>query len=141
MSFSNYLETNLLDHIFGTDSWSKPSEIAICALTTNAIDGDTGQFSTGTGVEVADSNAYARVQLDASDSNWTVTTGQVVNAVDITFPQATGSWGTVVAIAVTDDATHDSGNLLAYAALDTSKTIDDGDVLQVPAGSLVITLD
>jgi hypothetical protein len=31
--------------------------------------------------------------------------------------------------------------MIAYAALTTSKTIDTGDVLRVPAGDLSVTLD
>ena len=33
------------------------------------------------------------------------------------------------------------GNLIAYGALTTSKTIDTGDVFRIPAGDLDITLD
>jgi len=33
------------------------------------------------------------------------------------------------------------GNLLAYAALTSSKTIETGDVFRVPAGDLDISLD
>jgi len=33
------------------------------------------------------------------------------------------------------------GNLLAYAALTSAKTIETGDVFRVPAGDLDITLD
>jgi len=33
------------------------------------------------------------------------------------------------------------GNLIAYAALTTSKTIDTGDVFRLPSGDLDITLD
>jgi hypothetical protein len=34
-----------------------------------------------------------------------------------------------------------SGNLLAYADLTTSKTIDTGDVLRFNTGTLIVTLD
>ncbi len=33
------------------------------------------------------------------------------------------------------------GNLIAYAALTTSKAIDTGDVFRLPAGDLDVTLD
>jgi hypothetical protein len=45
----------------------------------------------------------------------------------------------VVAAAIFDAST--SGNMLAFANLDTSKTIDSGDVLRFNAGSLDLTLD
>jgi len=50
-----------------------------------------------------------------------------------------GGYGTVVAVGVFDAAT--GGNLLAYADLTASKTIDTGDVFRIPAGDLDITLD
>jgi hypothetical protein len=34
-----------------------------------------------------------------------------------------------------------AGNLIAYAALTTSKAIDTGDVLRLPANDLDITMD
>jgi hypothetical protein len=42
-------------------------------------------------------------------------------------------------VGVFDAAT--SGNLMAYATLSSSKTIDTGDVFRVPTGDLDITLD
>jgi len=42
-------------------------------------------------------------------------------------------------VGVFDAAT--SGNLMAYASLSSSKTIDTGDVFRVPAADLDITLD
>ena len=33
------------------------------------------------------------------------------------------------------------GNLIAYAALTTSKAIDTGDVFRLPSGDLDVTLD
>ncbi|MBM3616646.1 MAG: hypothetical protein FJX28_14855 [Alphaproteobacteria bacterium] len=61
------------------------------------------------------------------------------NNAAIEFPTASGSWGTITHVAVFDAST--SGNMIAYASLTASKTIDTGDVLRVPAGDLDITLD
>jgi len=33
------------------------------------------------------------------------------------------------------------GNLIAYAALTTSKAIDTGDVMRIPASDLDVTMD
>jgi hypothetical protein len=55
------------------------------------------------------------------------------------FPAATASWGTVTHVGLYDAST--SGNLLAYAALSVSKTIDSGDVLRIPSNDLDITRD
>lgn len=139
---SDYLENNLVTHIFRTSSWSKPSVLAIALLTTNAADSDSGQFSTGTGVEVTNANAYSRQSRNPLDANWAAATGgngQTSNVAAITFTQATGSWGTVAAMAIVDNATYDSGNMLFYSAVGTSRTIDNGDTAEFAASAITVT--
>lgn len=141
-AFSNYLENSLITHIFRTASYTKPTTLAIALLTTAAVDGDTGAFS-GTGVEVANANGYARQTLNPSDSNWAAPSGGngvTSNLATVTFPRATGSWGNVVGLAVVDSATYGQGNLLFYGALATPRTIDSGTTLSFEPGDLVITL-
>lgn len=140
---SDYLENSLIDHVLRTSSFSKPSTLAIALLTTAAIDADTGQFSTGTGIEVPDANAYARQTNNPSDSNWAAPSagnGQSSNVNAITYPTATGSWGTIVASAIVDSATYDSGNMLFHGVNAAAKVINLNDVFSFPAGNLKITL-
>lgn len=149
---SDFLEDEVVKHIFRTGSFTKPTSIEIALLTTNAIDGDTGQFSTGTGVEVTNANAYVRAgdgdaqsnTMDPLDANWTATSGgdgQTDNASAITFPQASGSWGTVAAMAFVDSITFDAGNMLFFSAVDTSRAIDNGDTAEFAIGAITITFD
>ena len=65
--------------------------------------------------------------------------GTKSNGTTITFPTATADWGTVVAVGIFDAATN--GNLLFWANLTTSKTIQNGDTAQFAAGSLTFTED
>jgi hypothetical protein len=53
-------------------------------------------------------------------------------------PASGGNWGTITHIAIFDAST--SGNMLGWAQLTSSRTINDGDVLRIPAGDLDITL-
>lgn len=111
-------------------------------MTTNADDDDTGQFSTSTGVEVTNANAYSRQARNPLDANWSAATGgagQTANVAAITFSQATGSWGTVAAMAITDSSTYDSGNLLFYSTVGTSRTIDNGDTAEFAASAITVT--
>ncbi len=145
-AFSNYLEEELQKHVFRTGSFTKPTTLAIALLTTAAIDADTGQFTLGTGVEVANANGYARQSLNPLDANWsdpaTGTQGEVDNSSKITFgPASGGDWGTVVAVAICDSATYDSGNMLYHGTLTTSKTVSDGDTFEFNIGDLNIALD
>lgn len=140
---SDYLESALIDHIFRTSSFTKPSVLAIALLTTNAVDADSGVFTTGTGVEVTNAGAYARVSRNPLDANWTATAGgdgQTDNAAAITFTQATGSWGTVNAFAIVDNATYNTGNMLFYSAVTTPRAIDNGDTAEFAAGAITVTL-
>ena len=142
MSASNYLEDELVKHIFRTGSFTKPTVLGIALLTTAAVDADTGQFTTGTGVEVANAGSYARKDHPPLDANWTATSGgdgQTDNAVDVLFVQATANWGTVVAIGICDSITYDAGNLLFHNTIDTPRVIDNGDTAKFEAGALKVT--
>ena len=145
-AMSNYLEQNLLTHIFRTGTFTKPTTIAVALLTTAAVDGDTGTFSAGTGDEVANTFAYARQTLNPADANWTSPGAGVAgettdNASAITFPSASGgNWGTVVGVALTSSATYNAGELYFYGTLATNKVVNDGDTLKFDTGDLNVTL-
>lgn len=126
MSFSNYLENKVLLHVFGATAYTAPSTLYVALFTS-----DPGE--TGSGTEVS-GGSYAR-----QTATFTVTDNQASNTAAVEFPTATGSWGTITYAAVYDASS--GGNLLAYGALTTSKTIASGDVLRIPAGDFDINLD
>ena len=126
MSFTNFLETEILDHVFAGAAYTAPSQHYLGLFT--AAPGEAGG-----GTELSGS-AYARRPVDFSTSGATTS-----NDAAIEFATATGSWGTVTHVGVFDAAT--SGNLMAYATLSSSKAIATGDVFRVPTGDLDITLD
>jgi hypothetical protein len=68
-----------------------------------------------------------------------VTDNLASNTAAVEFPTASASWGTITYAAILDAST--GGNMLAYGALATSKTIDSGDVFRIPTGDYDITLD
>lgn len=129
MSFSNFLETEILDHVFGGAAYTAPSTLYLALYT--AAPGETGG-----GTEVSTSGtAYARQSVAFTTSGNTTS-----NTSAVEYPTATGSgFGTVTHVGVFDAAT--SGNLMAYATLSSSKAIAAGDVFRVPAADLDITLD
>jgi len=126
MSFSNYLETEVLDWAFSTGTATRPTSWYLALYTAAPSD-------TGGGTEVS-GGGYARQSVV-----FTVTGNTASNNAAIEFPTATANYGTVTHIGVFDASS--AGNLLAYAALTTSKTIETGDVFRVPSGDLDITLD
>lgn len=129
---ANYLKQQLVNHIFRTASYTKPTTIAVGLYTAAPSD-------AGGGTEVS-GNGYARVALNPLDANWAAATtnGTTSNSVAINFPSPTGSWGTVTHYGIFDSTT--SGNLLFWAALDASVLVSTSGVVSFPAGSLTVTI-
>jgi hypothetical protein len=129
-SFSDYLENELLDHLFGKGSYPPPT-IYVALSTANPLD-------DGSGLAEPSGNNYARVQTAATDWN-AASSGFIDNAAVIEFNEATGSWGNITHFALMDAAS--GGNLLVHGALSTSKSIGTGDTAEFAAGDLDISLD
>lgn len=128
-ALSNYAENKILDHLFKNTSYTSPS--AYIGYFNNTITDDSVP------TEVS-GNGYARVQIDGLMGS--AASGSISNTSAITFPAASGGdHGTVVAIAIFDAAS--SGNMLAYGTLTSSKTISDGDQLNIAIGNLTISID
>jgi len=126
MSFSNYLETEILDHVFGGNAYTAPSTLYLSLHTANPDEDGSGAEVSGGG--------YARQSMAM-----TVTGNTASNDSAVEYPTATANYGTVTHVGVYDASS--AGNLLCYASLTSSKTIETGDVFRVPAGDLDITLD
>jgi hypothetical protein len=128
MSLSNLFETNVLTWLLTGDAVTRPSAFYVALFTSNPDEDASGTEVSTSGT------AYARQSVSFSVSGNTAS-----NTAAIEFPTATASYGTVTHVGVFDAST--AGNLIAYAALTTSKAIDTGDVLRLPANDLDITMD
>jgi hypothetical protein len=126
MSFSNYLETKVLDHVFGGSAYTAPSTLYLALHTSNPAEDNSGTEVSG--------GSYVRKEV-----TFTTSGAQTSNDSAVEFPTATANYGTVSHVGVYDAST--GGNLLAYAALTSSKVIETGDVFRVPTGDLDINLD
>lgn len=123
---SNYLENALINATLRATTFTSPTTVYVGLYTNDPTDANTGTEVSG--------GSYARQSASfASPSN-----GVSATNADITFPQATGNWGTVSHIGILDAST--SGNLLYHTQLDASKTIETGDVFKIASGSLTVTL-
>lgn len=136
---SQYLESGIMSHIFMTDTFSKPSTIAIALTTDIPTSSQTGSTIN----ELPNSNGYARFDLGApADADWAYDyingSGHLDSAVEISFTASGGDWGYVSGVAILDSASHGAGNLLYYKGIDTPKIITDGDSYTLPVGSLDI---
>jgi len=124
--FSNYLENALINATLRNTTYTSPATVYVSLYTTDPTDADSGTEVSG--------GSYARTSatFDAPSN------GVTQNSADITFPTSTASWGTVTHIGIHDAST--SGNLLFHTPLDTSKTIDSGDIFKIETGNLTVTL-
>lgn len=127
MSFSDTFETRVLTWVFTADAATRPTAWYLALFTTDPADDASGTEVSTSGT------AYAR-----QSATFTVSGDTASNSAAIEFPTATASYGTVTHVGIFDAST--AGNLIAHAALTTSKAIDTGDVFRVPAGDLDITL-
>lgn len=135
-SFKDATENSVLDHIVSKTSYTMPTTCAVGLYTAAPTDSTTG-------TEVTNANAYAR--KDTAGTDWNAASGgSISNVNDLAFPQATGSWGTVVAFATSDNATYGGGSQIVWGDLTASKAIGNGDTAKFAGnapGDLVITLD
>lgn len=136
-ALSNYLEAAWLDMLASGASFTPPATY-VALYTSDPTDANSGTEVSG--------NGYARVQVNQDGStspywNTPVDDGgpQLIdNNGDITFPTATGDWGTVTHVGILDAAT--GGNLLFHGALSTSKSVTTDDTFKFPSGDLDLTL-
>ena len=112
MAASVLIAQNVLEHLLGLSTWTAPSGLYIALFTA-----DPG--TTGASGEVS-GNGYTRVLA----ANWQEvgSTGVYENSADISFPVASGSWGTITHWGIFDAAS--SGNYLLGNALAASKDVD-----------------
>lgn len=123
---SNYLENALINATLRATTFTAPATVYVGLYTSDPTDANTGTEVSG--------GSYARQAATfGAPSN-----GASVTTADITFPTATGSWGTIGWIGILDAST--SGNLLYHSPLDASKTISSGDIFKISAGNLSVTL-
>lgn len=126
MSLSNTFETTVLTWLLTNSAATRPTAWYVALFTSNPAEDASGTEVSG--------GAYARQSVTFSVSGNTAS-----NTAAIEFPTATASYGTVTHVGVFDASS--GGNLIAYAALTTSKAIDTGDVMRIPASDLDVTMD
>ena len=123
---TNYLENALINGTLRATNFTAPAAVYVSLHTADPTD-------AGTGAEVSGGSYVRQAATFGAPSNGASTT-----TADITYPQATASYGTVGWIGIWDAST--SGNLLYHSPLNTSKTIDTGDIFKITSGSLTVTL-
>ncbi|GJL55827.1 MAG: hypothetical protein NPIRA02_29590 [Nitrospirales bacterium] len=133
MGASNYLENKLLDHVFGGGDFTRPATVYFALSIANPTE-------DASGLTEPSGNAYARVAVTNNATNFPAASGgSKSNGSVVTFPQSTGSWGTITHYAIMDASS--DGNMLDYGALTASKAVGASETISFAIGAYTVTMD
>lgn len=128
-SKTNAFSNSLLAYLFRNTSLGLGANLYVALYTVSPGD-------AGTGTEVS-GGSYARVAVPRTTSDWAAPSGGSIAPTNpVNFPQASGSWGTVVAMAILDASS--GGNMLYWGDLSASKSVDTGDTPYFAAANLSV---
>jgi len=122
-SISDFLENELLDHVMGVGAYTPPATVYLGLSTADPLD-------DASGLAEPSGNGYARqsIAFNAAASR------KVENTALVTFPQASGAWGTITHWALFD--AESAGNMMAHGSLAVSKTVVSGNTPSVAANEV-----
>lgn len=133
--FSDFFENKIIDHMLRNQAYTVPATVYIALFTA-----DTGLEANSPTAEVSGTN-YARraVTLAAASGGASSNSGTIIMGT-----AGAAGWGTVTHAALVDHETNSTWgtdvNVLMWTALDASKIVDEGDIVQFNAGDLDITV-
>lgn len=126
---TDFLEDRVLDRTLKNNAqftYTFPATVYAGLFTADPTDAGTQSSEVAGG-------SYARVAV-----TWgAISAGSVSNSGAVTFPTATGAWGTVSHVGLLDALT--TGNMLYKGALGTPKTVGIGDQVSFAIGALTVS--
>lgn len=124
--YKNTVEENVLDYVLTNESNTADGVFYLGFYLSDPTD-------TTLGAEVS-GGSYVRQSITLAR------TGQVLNNTnEITFPEATADWGTIVAFALSK--TVNGADQVMYGSLSPSKTVVAGEALKIEIGEFSQTID
>ena len=130
-SLSDYGEAALLNHVFNS-AYTSVATLYVALATATLTDAATGASMS----EVANTNAYARTAITFGAA----ASRQVQQSGAVTFPTASGAWGTITSWAIVDSATYGAGNVLAYGDFTASFAPVAGNTPTIPSGEIRVQM-
>jgi len=124
-SLSDFAELELLDHVFNA-AYTPPATVYLGLSTADPTD-------DASGLAEPSGNGYVRkaITFGAAASR------EIAQSGDVTFDQASGSWGTITHYALFD--AESAGNMLAHGALGASKEIVSGNTPSVASAEVTVS--
>lgn len=131
--FSDFLENEVLDDLFGGAAFTPAGTLYLALTTTTPSD-----TLTGATISEPAGGGYARAALSFTG---TASGGSIAgpDTTAITFTNTGASW-TIKGVAIVDSATATGSNVYCFDAGFTSVTIGTGEKLQFAADSITVSL-
>ena len=137
--FSNYLETEVLNHVFRNTAYTA-SAVVYLGLSTGA--GPSEEESPTT--ELPNANGYTARLAITFDPPTEVTPSamQIVghNSTTLDFTSSGSGWGSITGFIICESATVGTLDVIAGGLLDTARTVNVGDTLQFAIDAVAVTL-
>lgn len=124
--FTDFLENELLDHVFANAAYTAPATVYLALYTTNCTDAARGTEVTGAG--------YARKPITFG----TASAGTIANSALVSFAPTGGNYGTVVCTGI--ESAVSGGNQLCFDTDFVDTAVNDGDTLQFAIGAITVSL-
>lgn len=132
---SDYLETKLLDGVYGGPAFSLPGTLYVALYTVAPTDAGGGTELQGGG--------YVRPAISNDATNFPAASAgnpsSKVNGTPFTFPTATADWSGITAWGLRDAVTN--GNLLHYGNFTTTQGVSNGQGSSWAPSGIQITED
>lgn len=129
MPKTNYLRAKVQNHILGVQAYTMPTAVYLVFSRT-----DIGADQLGLN-EPAAANGYSRPAI-----TWNLvpnTGGTSATQATLQVGPCTGAnWGTIVCVGVADSATVGGGNILLYASISPTVTININGAIVIDPGQL-----
>lgn len=122
---TDYLEGKVVEHVLRNVVFTSPTAV-FAALLTGVANAETGAVTEVSG------GSYARQGVTFGAQSGGVCT----NSVAVTYPTATGNWGTVTHVGVYD--ANSAGNALYIISLTTPQAVNNGQTASFAIGALQI---
>ena len=100
MPFNDFLRNSVLNNSFGQTAYTAPVTLYLGLSTTAIADAGTGETEPVGG-------AYDRIAITNDKTSWSTATGadnRINNLIELTFSEATGTWGNVTHFFLSDAA-------------------------------------
>jgi len=142
-ALTDFAENKVVDALIRAQAIGTPVTWYVALYTTCPTDSTAGTEASG--------GSYARVAVTAGLTQWagtqsagstiasSGTNGTTSNNATITFPTATGTWGTINCWGLTDAST--AGNIWVYAAVTVPPTITSGATASFAAAAMTFQID